>query len=65
MSAERQDEKRNPTDFVLWKASKPGEPSWDSPWGKVDNEKFSGLCEDQGVLTLRISLLVSLLTLYL
>jgi len=27
-------EKRNPRDFALWKASKPGEPSWDSPWGK-------------------------------
>lgn len=26
--------KRNPMDFVLWKAAKPGEPSWDSPWGK-------------------------------
>jgi len=26
--------KRNPFDFALWKASKPGEPSWDSPWGK-------------------------------
>jgi cysteinyl-tRNA synthetase len=26
--------KRNPFDFVLWKASKPDEPSWDSPWGK-------------------------------
>ncbi len=26
--------KRNPWDFVLWKGSKPGEPSWDSPWGK-------------------------------
>ncbi len=25
--------KRNPQDFVLWKPSKPGEPSWDSPWG--------------------------------
>lgn len=25
--------KRNPMDFVLWKMSKPGEPSWDSPWG--------------------------------
>ena len=25
--------KRNPLDFVLWKASKPGEPAWDSPWG--------------------------------
>ncbi|MDB5417834.1 MAG: cysteine--tRNA ligase [Phenylobacterium sp.] len=26
--------KRNPADFVLWKPSKPGEPEWDSPWGK-------------------------------
>ncbi len=26
-------EKRNPWDFALWKASKPGEPAWDSPWG--------------------------------
>ncbi|MBU1137638.1 MAG: cysteine--tRNA ligase, partial [Proteobacteria bacterium] len=25
--------KTNPMDFVLWKASKPGEPSWESPWG--------------------------------
>lgn len=25
--------KRNPLDFVLWKAAKPGEPSWPSPWG--------------------------------
>lgn len=25
--------KRDPLDFVLWKQSKPGEPSWDSPWG--------------------------------
>ncbi|MDL2275924.1 cysteine--tRNA ligase [Desulfosarcina sp. OttesenSCG-928-G10] len=25
--------KRNPHDFVLWKAAKPGEPSWPSPWG--------------------------------
>jgi len=25
--------KNNPMDFVLWKASKPGEPSWESPWG--------------------------------
>ncbi|CAQ83092.1 MULTISPECIES: cysteine--tRNA ligase [Photorhabdus] len=28
------DVKRNPMDFVLWKMSKPGEPSWESPWGK-------------------------------
>ncbi|MGQ0285721.1 cysteine--tRNA ligase [Pasteurellaceae bacterium 22721_9_1] len=26
--------KKNPMDFVLWKMSKPNEPSWDSPWGK-------------------------------
>jgi cysteinyl-tRNA synthetase len=25
--------KRHPADFALWKASKPGEPSWESPWG--------------------------------
>jgi cysteinyl-tRNA synthetase len=25
--------KRDPGDFVLWKAAKPGEPAWDSPWG--------------------------------
>lgn len=27
-------EKRSPSDFALWKASKPGEPSWPSAWGK-------------------------------
>ncbi|MFT9056367.1 MAG: cysteine--tRNA ligase [Ethanoligenens sp.] len=26
--------KENPVDFALWKAAKPGEPSWESPWGK-------------------------------
>ena len=26
--------KDDPLDFVLWKAAKPGEPSWDSPWGE-------------------------------
>lgn len=26
--------KKRPGDFALWKASKPGEPSWDSPWSK-------------------------------
>ena len=26
--------KRDPMDFALWKSAKPGEPSWDSPWGK-------------------------------
>ena len=28
------DEKEFPLDFALWKAAKPGEPAWDSPWGK-------------------------------
>jgi cysteinyl-tRNA synthetase len=28
------DRKENPMDFALWKSSKPGEPAWDSPWGK-------------------------------
>ena len=27
-------EKRHKCDFALWKAAKPGEPTWDSPWGK-------------------------------
>ncbi len=27
------EDKRNALDFVLWKGAKPGEPSWDSPWG--------------------------------
>lgn len=26
--------KREPMDFAVWKAAKPGEPAWDSPWGK-------------------------------
>ena len=28
-----EERKRDPLDFALWKAAKPGEPSWDSPWG--------------------------------
>ena len=28
------DLKKDPLDFALWKAAKPGEPEWDSPWGK-------------------------------
>ena len=32
-SADSADGKRNPADFALWKAVKPGEPSWESPWG--------------------------------
>ncbi len=31
---ETEQEKENPMDFALWKASKPGEPSWHSPWGE-------------------------------
>ena len=27
------DRKENPMDFAIWKAAKPGEPAWDSPWG--------------------------------
>uniref|UniRef100_A0A667H150 Cysteine--tRNA ligase, cytoplasmic n=1 Tax=Lynx canadensis TaxID=61383 RepID=A0A667H150_LYNCA len=34
VSADRLSEKRSPNDFALWKASKPGEPSWPCPWGK-------------------------------
>jgi len=29
-----EERKKHPADFVLWRAQKPGEPSWDSPWGK-------------------------------
>ena len=28
------EQKRSPVDFALWKAAKPGEPDWDSPWGR-------------------------------
>jgi cysteinyl-tRNA synthetase len=28
------EKKQNPLDFALWKGAKPGEPSWDSPWGQ-------------------------------
>jgi cysteinyl-tRNA synthetase len=31
---EVEESKEHPMDFALWKASKPGEPAWDSPWGK-------------------------------
>ena len=30
---EKDPHKKSPLDFVLWKAKKPGEPSWPSPWG--------------------------------
>ena len=31
---ENAEDKKSPADFALWKAAKPGEISWDSPWGK-------------------------------
>ena len=34
LGEEKQKEKQAENDFALWKASKAGEPSWDSPWGK-------------------------------
>jgi len=33
LASEKSDGKRNPLDFALWKAAKPGEPAWDTPWG--------------------------------
>ncbi|MBC7969404.1 MAG: cysteine--tRNA ligase, partial [Verrucomicrobia bacterium] len=30
---EESEKKKDPADFALWKAAKPGEPSWESPWG--------------------------------
>ncbi|KAI9802282.1 MAG: hypothetical protein M1833_001788 [Piccolia ochrophora] len=34
LSKKKDTEKKSEADFALWKASKPGEPSWNSPWGK-------------------------------
>lgn len=34
VNPDRLQEKRSPNDFALWKASKPGEPAWPSPWGE-------------------------------
>lgn len=31
---ELNEQKKNPADFALWKSAKPGEPYWESPWGK-------------------------------
>ena len=33
-------EKKAENDFAVWKASKAGEPSWDSPWGKGRPGKY-------------------------
>ncbi|KAJ1349923.1 hypothetical protein KIN20_005602 [Parelaphostrongylus tenuis] len=37
ITSEKLMQKRNPSDFALWKSSKGGEPFWSSPWGKVEN----------------------------
>lgn len=42
ISADRLSEKRSPSDFALWKASKPGEPSWPCPWGRVSSPEVRG-----------------------
>lgn len=34
LTDDRLSQKRSPNDFALWKDSKPGEPWWNSPWGK-------------------------------
>lgn len=34
LTDDRLSQKRSPNDFALWKNSKPGEPWWNSPWGK-------------------------------
>ncbi len=34
MKSEEETGKEHPMDFALWKSSKPGEPFWESPWGK-------------------------------
>mgnify|MGYP002389773967 CR=1 FL=1 len=36
------DRKRGPADFALWKAAKPGEPTWYSPWGPGRPGEFEG-----------------------
>lgn len=48
MSAERLSEKRAPSDFALWKASKPGEPAWDCPWGRVSPWDGAGRGREMG-----------------
>ncbi len=50
------EKKKNPADFALWKGSKPGEPEWESPWGKgrpgwhiecsAMGQKYLGQCFD-------------------
>ena len=48
ISADRLSEKRSPNDFALWKASKPGEPSWPCPWGKVSIHRGAGWGQGTG-----------------
>lgn len=64
-------EKRHPTDFALWKAAKPGEPSWDSPWGqgrpgKLLTFNMTGTCSSLRVVALPVSHVVQngLLSIY-
>ncbi|KAL7992127.1 hypothetical protein Chor_016383 [Crotalus horridus] len=54
ISVDRLNEKRSPNDFALWKSSKPGEPSWDSPWGKAyfDNDHWVRYFLHTGHLTI-------------
>ena len=37
------DIKEDPMDFCLWKGAKPGEPFWESPWGRVDRAGISNV----------------------
>ena len=40
------DAKRDPRDFALWKAAKPGEPSWPTPWGDGASRLAPGVLGD-------------------
>ena len=51
VSQDKLSEKQSQNDFALWKASKPGEPEWDSPWGKV--------CPNPNVMYHRNSFIIS------
>ena len=36
--------RKRPSDFALWKKSKPGEPYWESPWGRVGGVVVGVVC---------------------
>lgn len=57
-AADATSEKRHPSDFALWKASKPGEPFWESPWGKGrPGELANGRClAEEGSLSVNCCL---------